>query len=285
MQYNMTMIKQRSPAVTYVQPYRYSSPNIPLSAIRRFARQIAERFHPDKIILFGSYAYGRPHNESDVDLLVIMPAYDVIGKESRIASALDQPFASDIIVRTPEQVERGLKRNNWFLREVIEKGKVVYDAGNGSARRMQNAARSLPRPVPFFAPRNGKSPMTPETAQWIRYAEEDWQVARNVAAMAPPRRNAACFHCQQAAEKYLKALMQETGLVVPKEHNLEKLLDKLLPHHGMLASLRRSLRSLTPYAVNFRYPGARATTRRMQAALRQAERVRTALRARLGLPP
>src|SRR5713226_456783 len=50
------------------------------------------------------------------------------------------------------------------------------------------------------------------------------------------------------------------------------------------ASLRRSLRALTPYAVNFRYPGVRATTRRMQAALRQAERVRTALRARLGLP-
>ena len=53
----------------------------------------------------------------------------------------------------------------------------------------------------------------------------------------------------------------------------------------MLASLRRSLRALTPFAVNFRYPGARATTRRMQAALRKAERVRTALRARLGLPP
>jgi hypothetical protein len=166
-----------------------------------------------------------------------MPAYDVIGKESRIASALDQPFASDIIVRTPEQVERGLKRNNWFLREVIEKGKVVYDAGNGSGRRMQNAARSLPRPVPFFAPRNGKSPMTPETAQWIRNAEEDWQAANDLAAKTPPRRNSACFHCQQAAEKYLKALMQETGLMVPKEHHLEKLLDKLLPHHGVLDAL------------------------------------------------
>src|SRR5437764_384217 len=79
--------------------------------------------------------------------------------------------------------------------------------------------------------------------------------------------------------------MQETGFVVQKEHNLEKLLDKLLPHHGMLASLRRSLRSLTPFAVNFRYPGVRATMRRMQAALRQAEHVRTALRARLALSP
>jgi hypothetical protein len=66
---------------------------------------------------------------------------------------------------------------------------------------------------------------------------------------------------------------------------LEDLLDLLLPHDATLAPLRRSLRSLTPYALNFRYPGVRATTRRMQAALRQAEPVRTAIRARLGLPP
>src|SRR3984893_6918968 len=62
--------KQTTPR--FVQPYRYASPNIPLAAIRRFARRIAERFQPDKIILFGSYAYGKPHEESDVDLLVIV---------------------------------------------------------------------------------------------------------------------------------------------------------------------------------------------------------------------
>jgi len=127
--------------------------------------------------------------------------------------------------------------------------------------------------------------MTPETAQWVRYAEEDWQVANEVAGRRPPHRNAACFHCQQAGEKYLKALLQELGLIVPRTHELEDLLDLLLPHHATLAPLRRTLRSLTPYAVNFRYRGVRATTRRMQAALRQAERVRSEIRARLGLPP
>src|SRR5207244_9870268 len=130
-QYNTTMIKQRDTAACYVQPYRYSSPNIPLSAIRRFARQIAERFHPDKIILFGSYAYGRPHNESDVDLVVIMPAYDVINQSIRICNAFDVwPFSLDLIVRTPKQIERGLREDdcNWFLREVMEKGKVLYEA-------------------------------------------------------------------------------------------------------------------------------------------------------------
>ena len=53
---------------------RYHSPNIPMAAIRRFARQIAEKFDPEKIILFGSYAYGQPHEWSDVDILVVMPA-------------------------------------------------------------------------------------------------------------------------------------------------------------------------------------------------------------------
>jgi hypothetical protein len=52
---------KKQTARRYVQPYRYASPNIPLAAIRRFARRIAERFQPEKIILFGSYAYGNPH--------------------------------------------------------------------------------------------------------------------------------------------------------------------------------------------------------------------------------
>jgi predicted nucleotidyltransferase len=109
-----------------------------MAAIRRFARQIAERFHPDKIILFGSYAYGTPHSESDVDLLVIMPAYDVVNQSIRICNALDWPFSLDLIVRTPKQVERGLREDNWFLREVIEQGKVLYEAPNqamGEIRR------------------------------------------------------------------------------------------------------------------------------------------------------
>jgi len=92
-------------------------------------------------------------------------------------------------------------------------------------------------------------------------------------------------NCQQPGEKYLKALLQELGLVAPRTHELEELLHLLVPHDATLAKLRRALRSLTPYAVNFRYPGVRATTRRMQAALRQSERVRTEIRARLGLPP
>jgi predicted nucleotidyltransferase len=132
--YNSNMVKKRSAPARYVQPYRYPSPNVPLSVIRRFARQIAERFHPDKIILFGSYAYGQPHEESDVDLMVIMPARNVIDQAIRIDRAFEPPFALDVHVRTPYQIKLGLKDGDcdWFLREVMEKGKVLYEAPHGS---------------------------------------------------------------------------------------------------------------------------------------------------------
>ena len=127
--------------------------------------------------------------------------------------------------------------------------------------------------------------MKRQTAQWVSKAEEDVDAARALAAQTPPRRNAASFHCQQAAEKYLKALLQEIGAVVPRTHDMEYLVDLLLPHDATLAPLRRGAASLTKYAVEYRYPGMRATTRQMQSALRIAERVRRELRVRLGLQP
>jgi predicted nucleotidyltransferase len=138
--------KQTTPR--YVQPYRYASPNIPLAAIRRFALRIAERFQPDKIILFGSYAYGKPHEESDVDLLVVMRTKNAIDQSIRIKTAFERLFSLDLIVRTPWQIERGLKDDNWFLREITEKGKVLYEApdrqvGSQSKRQMEAALRHV----------------------------------------------------------------------------------------------------------------------------------------------
>src|SRR5437879_12052592 len=82
----------------------YRGKDVPMREIRRFARQVAERFHPDKIILFGSHAYGTPHADSDVDILVIMPARNQIDQACRIDDAIDPPFAPELIVRTPMDV-------------------------------------------------------------------------------------------------------------------------------------------------------------------------------------
>jgi HEPN domain-containing protein len=77
--------------------------------------------------------------------------------------------------------------------------------------------------------------------------------------------------------------LQEKGAAVPKTHNLKDLLNLLLPYDATLTTLGRGLITLTRYAVEYRYPGVRATTKRMRVALSRAERIRSEMRARLGL--
>jgi predicted nucleotidyltransferase len=180
----MNAMAKKQTIPRYVQPYRYASPNIPLAAIRRFARRIAERFQADKIILFGSYAYGKPHEESDVDLLVIMRTKNAIDQSIRIKTAFKRLFSLDLIVRTPWQIERGLKDDNWFLREIIEKGKVLYAArdrqvgsqsrnglGSGPQARARESAASRRRVFSLPAS-GGKVPQGPHTRKRTRGAKD-----------------------------------------------------------------------------------------------------------------
>src|SRR5712691_5788634 len=111
--------------------YRYHSPEIPLAAIRRFARQLGERFHPDRIILFGSYASGQPHAGSDVDLLVVMPTASEVNQSIRMTMAFEPIFPLDLIVRTPAKLERRLAEGDRFLTEILTRGKVLYENRNG----------------------------------------------------------------------------------------------------------------------------------------------------------
>ena len=97
--------------------------------IRKFARQVAKQFNPHKIILFGSYAYGKPTVDSDVDMLVIMP-FKGRGahKATEILLATDPRFPIDLLVRTPEQIRTRIESGDFFIREITQKGKVLYEA-------------------------------------------------------------------------------------------------------------------------------------------------------------
>lgn len=100
--------------------------------IREFSRAIAQKFHPHKIVLFGSYAYGTPTENSDVDLLVIMPRTRDRGERMslRIRHAVPRNFPLDLLVRTPAEVAKRLRWGDLFLREILEKGKVLYEAAD-----------------------------------------------------------------------------------------------------------------------------------------------------------
>jgi predicted nucleotidyltransferase len=93
--------------------------------------RIVEAAHPEKVILFGSYAYGKPTVDSDVDFLVVMESDERPGKRAiRIErSLLDVPFPIDILVRTPSEIAERLRLEDYFMREVVQQGRVVYERG------------------------------------------------------------------------------------------------------------------------------------------------------------
>ena len=122
----------------------YRGADVPMTAVRRFARQVAERFGPDKIILFGSHAYGLPHDDSDVDILVIMPARNQLDQAARIDQAIEAPFPLDLIVRTPRNMSWRLREGDSFLREIMEKGQVLYEKADGGMGA-QGGSRLPPR--------------------------------------------------------------------------------------------------------------------------------------------
>jgi predicted nucleotidyltransferase len=126
-------------------PRYYSGVDIPLRVIRAYAKQIVERFHPDKIILFGSRAYGTPHEDSDVDLLVVMPARNTLDQAAKIHWSLLPNFPLDLIVRRPADFDHRIKDGDSFLIEINSKGKVLYeerDARVGSQSRARPRMRS-----------------------------------------------------------------------------------------------------------------------------------------------
>lgn len=99
--------------------------------IRSLTRQIADRFHPQKIILFGSYAYGQPRPESDIDLLVIMETNLRETQQAlQIRQYLNPLFGLDILVYPPAKIEQRIAWGDSFLREIIERGTVLYESAN-----------------------------------------------------------------------------------------------------------------------------------------------------------
>jgi uncharacterized protein len=114
---------------------------IPMKAIRAITKHIAEKFDPEEIILFGSHAYGTPTAWSDVDLLVVMdtPKGEEFEKSLEIRKSLPSlTFGLDLVVRSRKAIEKRKRLGDWFLVDVTEKGKVLYERSN---RRMGDQGR------------------------------------------------------------------------------------------------------------------------------------------------
>ncbi len=120
---------------------------------------------------------------------------------------------------------------------------------------------------------------------WLEQATDDLEVAEILLAHDPPKSDAAAYHFQQAAEKYLKAFLVYHGHRPPYTHNLEALLDLSTRYEETLQNLYDVVKPLAPYAVDIRYPGTDISATKEEAAdaLQQARSVRNAIGSRL--PP
>jgi HEPN domain-containing protein len=126
--------------------------------------------------------------------------------------------------------------------------------------------------------------MKPLTCEWVAKAEGDYATARREnRARRHPNFDAVCFHAQQCAEKYLKALLQENGLVIVRSHNLEALAKPLFATHPLLKESTPGLRTLSSFAVETRYPGKSADRQIAREAAVIASRVRKVVRRALNL--
>jgi predicted nucleotidyltransferase len=98
-------------------------------SLRPAIQKIVKELNPEKIVLFGSYAYGKPNRHSDVDLLVVLNTRASQSERSWKVSRLllPRPFPVDILVKTPKEIEAALKSGDFFLREILTRGKILYE--------------------------------------------------------------------------------------------------------------------------------------------------------------
>lgn len=99
--------------------------------INNYVKQLIRQFSPDRVVMFGSYASGKPRAGSDVDLLVVMKHRGAAAEQAaRIRRTIRAGFPLDIIVRSPTALRRRVAMGDGFIREILEKGKVLHESDN-----------------------------------------------------------------------------------------------------------------------------------------------------------
>jgi predicted nucleotidyltransferase len=122
-------------------------------------RRIVERFQPHKVVLFGSYADGTPDLNSDVDLLVIMDSEEPMARRiTRVAAVARVRFLPmDVLVYTPEEIEGRLTKGDFFIVDILARGRVLYQRNTGRGER---GRESRAPPASRDAPKTGAAKVT-----------------------------------------------------------------------------------------------------------------------------
>ena len=239
--------------------------------------RIVREFDPLQIILFDSQARGDADRHSDIDLLVVFAELRDKRKTAiDIGRALsDVPVANDIIVSTPEELERSRTRIGSVLRYAQQEGKILWKNLNTAAHKSDQCCGVPNEEV--------KSSMQTadrlaDTTRWLRYAEEDLTTVETFLGHphVPPRQS--CWFAQQSAEKALKAALIFLQIDFHRTHNLNVLRD-LLPENWQLKITHPDLSDLTRWVIEARYPEDMqgSTTAEATEAVKQARAIWTSV--------
>lgn len=227
--------------------------------LQEMTARIVERFRPEGVILFGSYARGTAHPHSDVDLLVVLPGEtDTVRAQTGIAAAIkDLGVPTDVVVTTREHLQRWGDLVGLVYRPALREGTVLYGAKELKARC----------PV-------SEADVHAETRKWLAYAEEDLGMLALALGRTPPYVHSACFHAQQAVEKALKAVLIWLQIDFTYTHNLEGL-RALIPEGWAVKDAKEDLEAITTWVVRGRYPDTKEPPPGLPEAESAAETARS----------
>ena len=192
----------------------------------RMKRKIQRHILPQRVILFGSFARGAISRWSDIDLVIIKesrkPFFDRV---KEVIGVLKPRVGVDLLVYTPQEVERAIQTNHFLREEIFKKGRVIM----GSFKD--------------------------EALKWLQFCEEDIRMAE--LAMREGIYNQVCFHSQQCIEKSLKAILVAEGIDVPRTHKVVDLIAEVNRVTGEdLFKRFKGIEIVDQYYIPTRYPDA-----------------------------
>jgi HEPN domain-containing protein/predicted nucleotidyltransferase len=209
-------------------------------------QSVVAYFSPRQVILFGSRARGEGGPDSDIDLVVVLD--DNAPSEYFSAGAAREARkgfrrSCDIVPWRRSDFYRRARIVGSLPHTILQEGHVVYgeDIEPSAARRMNSG------PIDFAA-------QWGEAQRWIAIADQDLRAVAICLQAEPPATETAAYHCQQAAEKLLKALLVAAARPTRKTHDLDVLASEVAEVHPHLASLADSCRFMTRWGFVYRYP-------------------------------
>ena len=207
--------------------------------LRGIVDRLVREDQPEKIFLFGSYAYGTPDEGSDLDLLVIKDSSEDRWQRRSEVSSLIAPIKGeigvDVFALTPSELHLELCRGNQFYQEIVSRGVLLH-------------GRKESYPL--------VSDSGPYAQSWLSVALEDLQAAEIMLSEGGPS-NVAGMLLQQAVQKYLKAFLLLKGWRLKRTHDLVELLDDAAQYAPAFGTYRSVAATVTRYYVDDRYPDTR----------------------------